>query len=234
MSRRALLGLVMVAAACGGGEDDAAGAGGSGGGGGDGINDQPPACIQMPKCAYGLEHHIDAICVEDECIDVGARGPDDQVQRASFYIFSRYPKEVTGYRIASVGVTMFHPTRPNGERLTCADLLALEPAKRRNAGYTNVVAWNSRNAADIGGNDTIPAPMSRIPVNEPGVEYVLLSELWSGPTDAASPHANTGAVIADGCVEGVVVEEGQYLLPDGSVDERFSTLIQTSWVESAK
>lgn len=218
MSRRALWGIVLAAAAAGcGGEDEDPPGGGIGG--------EAAGCVQAPKCVASLRSRIEAICVDDECVDVGVR-ENGAVVTGDMLVYSRYPFEAgTGYTIASYGVTLFHPRRPNGATLTCDDVLALAPEKRRNAGYTNVLEWTTGRLEQAGGSNTFPASLSSIPVNEPGVRYLVLSELWSGTPDSVTGE-NRGAVVAEGCAEGFVALPGPYL--DGtSVLEDHTFLLET-------
>jgi len=219
MSRRAMLGVVVLAATACGGDDGAGGGGkgGAGGGGGDG-----PGCIQT-TCTPALKYPVEAICVHDECRDVGLVDEDGKPLYSTIRVQYSYPTEVGSYTVESWSTTVYHPLRPDGSTLDCAALLALEPAKRRNAGYTNVVGWNSSSASFVSGSTAIPTTVTNVRVNDPGVEYLILGELFSGKIDSAT-RENSGSVIAEGCIEGVVLVPGRY--DDEGADERFQHWLQ--------
>lgn len=213
MSRRNWLGLALLAAvACGGETADDTNGGGAG----------EPGCEQLRKCATGLGSAIEQICVDDACVNVGVR-ENGAVVTSDMYVFTRYPAGAAGLR--SFAMTVLHPTRPDGERLTCADLLALAPEKRRGVGYTNVLEWSAGRLTQSAGSDTFPAQLTKIAVNEPGVKYLLLAELWTGDLDTISGE-NTGLVGAEGCAEDFVAVPGPYLDGEGQVIEEHTFLIQ--------
>lgn len=215
MSRRALWGLVLAAAAAGcGGEDTKDPAGGGGGGAGD----IEAGCLQAPTCVESLRKApLSKICVQDACLDVGARD-GGAVVTSDMIVYSRYPGTGAGYTIKSYALTVLHPTRPDGGTLDCGSLLALAPEKRRNAGYTNVLEWATGRVENVEGSDTFPAPASAIPVNEPGVKYLVLAELWSGLPDSTT-GVNGGTVVGEGCLDDFVAVPGPMLNDDGTVNE---------------
>lgn len=219
MSRRAILGLVVVAAtACGGDDGGEKGKGGAGGEGGD-----PAAgCIQS-TCTPHFRFTVEAICVDDECIDVGLLNERGEQRLSSNRVQYTYPNDVANYTVESWATTVFHPIRPDGTTLDCKTLLALEPKLRRNAGYTNVVGWNASSASFVSGSTALPTSVNRVPVNEPGVEYLILGELFSGKIDSTT-RENSGSVIADGCIDGVVLTEGEFTTD--VTDERFQFWVQ--------
>src|SRR5690606_17149723 len=192
--------LALALIACGGGSGGGDGAGGAGGGG------AGAACT--PACASLHDDPVRAICLEGSCVDVGLRDDAGEVRLSSVMVYARLPAGAIP-TIRSYSTTAYHPLRPDGSSLSCADLLALPPEARRDTGALNVVAWHGNGFLAPPAGDTIPSPLSNVPVNEPGVRYLLLSELYSGAPDSTT-RLPTGALVAHGCIEGFEAPEGRY------------------------
>lgn len=214
MLHRALWGVTLLAAvACGGSSDKDDGAGGAGA--------EEDGCRQMPACTSSLSP-AKAICVEDACIPVGARNDAGDPIRSDMRIFVKYPTTVVNSGVNVVGFTVLHPRTPLGGTLTCEQVMAMDPDDRRNAGLTNVVHRDGVPVTFASGNDTLAAQLVKIPVNDEGVEYLLLAEFHSGGLDGSTGEPR-GVVVAEGCAAGLVAPPGRYVENTG--DERFSFLV---------
>src|SRR5262245_3166286 len=119
MRRALLLSSLLAVSACGGES--------SGPGGGENV-DGEKGCTQAPACLFTLHSKIEKICVDDECVSLG---PVD-MPRSSIIVSGMLPTMVTN-RTQGWSVSVFHGTRPNGDVESCEHVLALDPAKRRNA-----------------------------------------------------------------------------------------------------
>jgi hypothetical protein len=166
---------------------------------------------------------IDQICIRDECVPVGlVAGIDGELLRGHPMFWGEIPDTFLPERLRSVSAAIFHPLRPDGGRLDCEGLLGLKPSDRRDAGFTNLAAWNAGRASMQVGDVYVPRPVNRVPVSSPGLSYIVLFELYDGNLSLEAEP--TGAILAEGCVEDIEVVEGRYVdFPD---DPRFSHVIE--------
>lgn len=210
MVRTGLILAALALASCG--SDEPSRDGNAGGGTG-------PGCLQS-TCEDDLEGRIQSICVEDECRPAGPAGDDAGLMRAELVIYGRMPAVARQYALDAYSLSIFHEQAPDGGQLTCETLLALPVTQRRDAGWSNLVAWTTGDTPAIG--DTMPAVAHGVPVTEQGRKHVALLEYFTGGRNEIPQ-----GIIAQGCIEDLVVIEGE---PEHPEDHRYTALIDIEMV----
>jgi hypothetical protein len=200
---------------------------------GDGLTDcADPECIDDPACRppQGKACKAQSDCgdivnetVTDCCIDGHCRPPGAVIQGspvdAQIDFRLVFEADLTGGQKPGTTVVRFiYPTRTDGSRLTCADLLALGNCRDQSTrsvidhdGVINQV-FRTLYPMDFGTCSSGECSFSGLSATVPqGRNLILYGETWYGPRDLNEP---TGTCAAVACTEGhtVAVPDALYQL----------------------
>lgn len=215
----------LLLAACGGGEggnDRGQGGDGGGGGGAD--------CTQA-ECLAGSNGYweVDQICLPGGCTEVGLRDPYGDIRRGAMLV-GLTTERVDARTIASGYVRILHPTDARGAAVDCDRVLAAPDGRDD---LFNVVGYyttgiRSQGYVDFAG---MIGPIAGLPVNDASTRYLVHAVLYSGDRDPIT-HDPTGVVMAEGCLAGMVVADGEpadWGTPDPA--HQFGTVVATTPTE---
>lgn len=164
---------------------------------------QAPDGSGLPFCETGLRSAIDAICLPEGCAAAGTIDEETgEIRRGAFQIYGSVDALTVPVKsIRSYHGDLFHPTTSVGTRLDCETVLASE---RYWAPQWNVVRRTTGPVTNP--NQTIPTLLTQVPANDASTPYVAVIHFHSGPL--GGDLLPTGALLAVGCAEGVIVPEG--------------------------
>ena len=195
--------LILALTACGGEEAGKEPDGGGGTGGGDG----GAGCTQAEcRGTTGDYWKVEQICVEGECRDVGLKDEFNETRRGAMLVgVQSFGVDTQNFR--SGHLRIFYPRDARGEAVDCARILATPD---RVHPELNVVGYYTTAVRSQGYRDLRAAfgPVAGLPVNDPSLPYLVYLGLYSGDRDASSKHP-TGTLLAEGCLGGMVVGEGE-------------------------
>ena len=160
---------------------------------------------QIPDCEGDLNGSINQICAGGTCAAAGPIQPDATLRRGNVIV----QNQLDGVRpdlVRSFLVRVYHPSRPDGSTLTCADLAAM--ADREDPAQVNVILRVTGGVSQQGA--TIAAPAFGAPVSEEGQPFLVHTTFYSADRDTLTAEPR-GEFVGLGCEQGVVIPEGEYV-----------------------